>query len=89
MKLGCTLPNLANLCVHKSTNYELYPFCENDEDLCEKIRDGMTGGLSIVLTHKTVVDETFIRNSTNVRISVVGIDASQLYHLSMYREMPT
>ena len=36
LKLACTLPNLANICLHKSTNYKFYPFCESDKDLCEK-----------------------------------------------------
>ena len=36
LKLGCTLPNLANICLHKSTNYKFYTFCESDKDLCEK-----------------------------------------------------
>ena len=35
LNLGCTLPNLANICLHKSTNYKFYPFCESDKDLCE------------------------------------------------------
>ena len=26
LKLGCTLPNLANICLHKSTNRKFYPF---------------------------------------------------------------
>ena len=26
LKLGCTLPNLANICLHKSTDYKFYPF---------------------------------------------------------------
>ena len=30
LKLGCTLPNLANILLHKSTNYKFYPFCESD-----------------------------------------------------------
>ena len=83
LKLGCTLPNLANICLHKSANYKLYPFCESDEELCEKIRDVMTDGPSIVFTQKAVVDKTFLRNSSNVCKSVVGIDASQLYPFSM------
>ena len=58
LKLGCTLPNLANICLHKSTNHKLYPFFEGDKDLCEKIREDMTGGPSIVFTQKTVVDQT-------------------------------
>ena len=89
LKLGCTLPNLANICLHKSTNYKFYPFCESDKDLCEKIREDMTGGPSIVFTRKAVVDETFIRDSSNICNSIVGIDASQLYPYSMCQDMPT
>ena len=90
LKLGCALPNLTNICLHKSTNYKFYPFCENDKDLCEKIREDMTGGPSfIVLTREAVVDEAFSRNSSNFCKSVVGIDASQLYPFSMCQEMPT
>ena len=37
LKLGCTLPNLANICLHKSTDAEFYPFMEGDKDLFEKI----------------------------------------------------
>ena len=91
LKLGCTLPNLANICLHKSTNYKFYPFCESDKDLSEKILrlEDMTGGPSIVFTRKAVVDETYIRNSSNVCNSIVGIDASQLYPFSMCQNMPT
>ena len=49
----------------------------------------MVGGLSIVFTHKAVVDETFIRNSGNVCKPIIGIDASQLYQYSMCQPMPT
>ena len=28
LKLGCTLPNLANICLHKSTGVKFYPFTE-------------------------------------------------------------
>ena len=89
LKLGCTLPNLAILCLHKSTNYKFYPFCESDKDLCEKIREDLTGGPSIVFTLRAVVDETSIRKSSNVCKSIVGIDASQLYPFSMRQDMPT
>ena len=66
LKLGCTLPNLANICPTKSTNYKFYPFCESDKDLCEKIRKDMTGGPPIVFNRKAVDYEIFIRNSSNV-----------------------
>ena len=49
----------------------------------------MVGGLFIVFTRKAVVDETFIRDSGKICISIVGIDASQLYPYSMCQPMPT
>ena len=33
LKLGCNLPNMANICLHKSTDAKFYPFTERDEDL--------------------------------------------------------
>ena len=89
LKRRCTLPILANFCLHRSTNEKFYPFCESDRDLCKKIREHMTGGPSIVFTRKAVVDETFIRNSSNVCKSIFGIDASQLYPYSMCQDIPT
>ena len=89
LKLGCKLPNLANICLHKSTDLKFYPFTESDKDLLEKIREDMVGGPSIVFTRKAVVDETFIRRSSNLCKSVVGIDASQLYSYSMCQPKPT
>ena len=87
VKLGCTLPNLANICLHKSTDSEFYPFTEWDRNLLEKIREDMVGGPPVVFTRKAVVDETFIRKSSNLCKSIVGIDASQLYPNSMCQPM--
>ena len=61
LKHGCTLPDLAKICLHYSIDSKFYPFTESDKDLLEKIED-MVGGPSIVFTRKAVVDETFIRN---------------------------
>ena len=83
LKLGCTLPNLANICLHKSTDSKFHPFTESDKDLLEKIREDMVGGPYIVFTLKAVVEETLIRKSSNSCKSIVGIDASQLYPYSM------
>ena len=85
--LGCILPNLANICMRKSTDSKFSPFTESDKDLLEKIREDMVGGPSIVFTRK--LDETFIRKSTKLCKSIVGIDASQLYPYSMCQPMPT
>ena len=48
----------------------------------------MVGGPSIVFTRNSVVDETFIRKSTKLCKSIVGIGASQLYPCSMCKPMP-
>ena len=89
MKLGCTLTNLAKICLHKSSSAKFYPFTETDKDLLQKIREDMVGGPSIVFTRKAVVDETFIRDYRNLCKSIVGIDATQLYPYSMCQPMPT
>ena len=89
LKLGCNLSNLANLCFHKSTAATFYPFTETDNDLMEKIHDDMVGGPSIDFTRKTVVDETFFRESTSFCRSFVGIDASHLYPSSLCQAKPT
>ena len=75
LELGCTLPILANNCLHKSTNTKFYPFTETDKDLLQKIREDMVGGPSIVFTRKVVVEKTFIRDSRKICKSFVGIDA--------------
>ena len=49
----------------------------------------MVGGPSIVFTRKAVVGETFIRKSSNLCKSIVGIGASQLYPYWMCQPMPT
>ena len=54
-KLGLILPNVANNCLHKSSNAEFYPFTESDMDLLEKIREEMVGGSSNVITRKAVL----------------------------------
>ena len=89
LKLGCTLPYLAIICLHKSTDSKFYPFTESDKYSLEKIREDMVGGPSFVFTRKAVVDETFIRKSSNLCKSIVGIDASRLYPYSMCQPMPT
>ena len=77
LKLGCTLPNLPNICLHKATVAKIYPVTEGDEDYLEKIRK-LVGDLSIVFTRKAIIDENFIQKSTNLCKPVVAIYASQL-----------
>ena len=89
LKLGCSLPNLANICLHKSTAAKIYPFTEGDTDLLEKIREDVDGRPAFVFTRKAVVDEIFIRKSTNISKPLVGIDSRQLHPYSMCQPMPT
>ena len=89
LKLGCTLPNLANIRLHKSTSAKFYPFTQTDKDLLQKIGKDMVVAPSIVFTRKAVVDESFIRYSRTICISIAGIDASQLYPCSVCQRMPT
>ena len=89
LKLGCTLHNLTNICLQKSTDSNFYLFTESDKDLLEKVREDMVDGPSIVFTSKAVVDETLIRKSSTFCKPIVGIDASQLYPYSMCQPMPT
>ena len=83
LKPGCALPNLANICLHKSTAVLFYAFTESDNDLLEKIRGDMVGGPTIVSRRKVVADKPFIRDSTNLLKSLVGIVTSQFYPFSM------
>ena len=88
LKLGCTLPNVANICLHKSTDANFYPFMEGEKDLSEKLPEDVVVGPSIVFTRRAVVDETFLRKSAKMCKSFVGIDASQLNPYSMCQPMP-
>ena len=76
LKLGCTLPNLANICLHKSTGSTFYLFTESEKELLEKICEDMVDSPSNNITRKVVIDEIFIRKSTNFCKSIVGTDAN-------------
>ena len=89
LKLGCTLPYQANICLHKSTDAKFYPITEGYKDLSEKIREDLVGGPSIVPTQKAFANESFNRKSTGLCKCIVGIDASQLYPYSMCQSIPT
>ena len=89
LKLGCTLPKLANICLHKSTGSKIHPFTETDEDLLERIREYTVAGPSRVFIRKALVDEIFIRESKNLCKSIVVKVASQIYPYSICHPVPT
>ena len=92
LKLGCTHPNLANICLHKPTNHKIFPFVEIEKDVHVKLRKDMTGGpkkiRKAVFTRKAVIDQTHIRNSRKNCKSIEDIDASQIYPFPICQEMP-
>ena len=89
LRLGCTLPTLANICLHKSTIAKFYPITVSDEDFLGKICDVMVVGPSIVFTQKALEGESLTRISTNLCKILVGNDASQLYAFFMCQAMLT
>ena len=66
LKFGCTLPNLADIYLHKPTSAKFYPLKESDKDLLEKNREDMVCGTSIVFTRKAVADQTPTRKLSNL-----------------------
>ena len=76
LKLGCTLPNVVNVCLHKSTDAKFNRFMETDKSQLEKNQDFVGGRLN-VFARKAVVNESFFQNSTEICSSKVGIDARQ------------
>ena len=80
LRIGCTLPDLAIICLNNYTSAKFYPFGKSDTDLLSKFREDMDRWPLKVFTRKTVNDETLIHESTNFYKLIVGIDASQLYN---------
>ena len=56
LKLGCTQPYLANICLHKSIHSNFYPFVEADNDVHDKTREVLIGAASI---KKIIEKKTF------------------------------
>ena len=76
LKLACTLPNLAKICLPKSNSAKFYPVTESDRNYLKKVCDDMVSGHSIVFTSKTVVDEMLNRRSSNLCKSIVGLTSA-------------
>ena len=89
LKLGLTLPNLANRILHSSRSAKFFPFNKMDSHYDTYIRSWLTGGPSIIFTRYAKANVTKIGTSENICKSIVGIDASQLYPYSMTKLMPS
>ena len=93
LKLGCTLPNLAKICLQNSTHAKFYPLTEEDKGLLENIREDVVGGPYIVFTRIAVVDETFFPKVYKpmhiccwdwCQPSILILDVSSHAHRSLY-----
>ena len=54
LNIGFTLPNLANICLHKARDAKFYPFTEADKDILEKFREDVVGSPFIIFTRNAV-----------------------------------
>ena len=66
LKHGCTLPNLANTCLHGSTSAKNYPFTDSVKDLFSEDWEDMVARPSIEFTRQAVVNKIHMRKSTKV-----------------------
>ena len=65
LKLGLTLPNLANNILHSSTDAKVFPFAKADYWYDSYIRQNLTGGTSIILAMRnSTVDISLLISST-------------------------
>ena len=62
LKPGCTIANLANLCLLKYTDTKLNQSMESEKDLLDKMQKDIVGGPLFVFTRKTAVDETLFES---------------------------
>ena len=89
LKLGFTLPILANRILHSSTSHKFFPFNQQNKSFDDYIREWLTGGPSIIFTRYAKVGNSRIKNGSNMCKTIVGIEAGQFYPFSMMKNMPT
>ena len=71
LKLGSTLPNLATICLHTSTDAKFYPFTEGDKDLLEKFPEYVAGGVfGSLQTHANLMLEVMPANKIPYRFVI-------------------
>ena len=57
LKFGCKSSDLANICLHKSSDAKFNNFIEGEKYFFEKVREDVVGGPYIVLTLEEVFYE--------------------------------
>ena len=89
LKLGFTLPNIANRILHSSTSPKIIIFNQEDECFDDYIREWLTRGHSILSTRYEKTGSWTVKRSSRMCRTTNGIDSSQLYPSSMITDMPT
>ena len=90
LKLGCTMKNLANVCLHKPTDSNSIPSQREIKTFWKIIKKTpLVVHLSFIHAKRLFLKLLFERKFTNIFDFIVRIDASQLYHYSMGQPMLT
>ena len=88
IKFGWTvLFCIANICLHKSTDYKFYSFFFRSVITCLVKNGSMISGPTSIFTRKAVANETYNRKSINLSKSNVRIDPIQLYPCSICHDV--
>ena len=67
--LECTLPMLANMCLHKSTNYTFHFFSKMTKICSKKKQEETSEGTSFVLIWNAIVDIIFKKSPKHQQIN--------------------
>ena len=81
LKLSCTLPNLANICLHKSTDTKFYPFTEAKQVISEKIREDVVGGPFVFLHAKQFLMKLLFQGVQPNRNQLLGLMLANYIHI--------
>ena len=73
LKLGCTVPNLANICLHKSTDAKLHPVTKGNKDLLEKIREESLVAHLLFLHAKQLLMKLLLENQQTYANLLLGL----------------
>ena len=81
LRLGCTLPSLANKCLHKTTETRIHPFTEADKDCCRQVDKPLVVVILSLLHAKQLL--------TKLLIECLQTNAKHLKGLMLANQIPT
>lgn len=87
-KDSVSLPGLTQRYLMSKNSEYFTKFAEEHKHIYKELKNGITGGPSIIMHRKQIADETLIKNK-DVCKRVIGYDANSLYLDCIAKEMPT